>query len=46
VIANVDRESSPILPLVHPNAGVAVDYLMGNIFLESRNLFGETKFSR
>lgn len=47
VRADVDRESSPVFPLVRPGSSVAVDYVMGDILLESRNLFcGPQFFSR
>ena len=46
VIANVDSESGPIFPFVHPIACIAMDHVMGNIFFESWNLFQGPKLSR
>ena len=46
VIANVDRESGPIFPFVHPIACIPMDHVMGNIFFESWNLLHGPKLSR
>ena len=45
VIANVDCESSSILPLMRPSSGVALDYFLGNKVFEPLNFLRGTQFS-